>query len=121
MVTFWPADVVRVKPDEVTSLTVPVDPPSAAPERALDPLPLLPGMPCPAAGAVADGVAVVVAADVAAQPDSPITAVSAAAAIQPLLFDSSRRTSGRRGLGWLFIMMAFLLFGIYLGECQPRQ
>ncbi|MGP7999243.1 MAG: hypothetical protein ACLPKI_18300 [Streptosporangiaceae bacterium] len=35
-VTFWPADVVRVKPDVVTLLTVPVDPPAAGPDRALD-------------------------------------------------------------------------------------
>lgn len=101
-----------MKPDEVTALTVPLDPPSAEPDRALDPDPPLPGMPCPAADvAVADGVAAEVEADVAAQPESPITAARAAAAIQPLLFDSSRRTSGRRGLAWLSFMMALLLFG----------
>jgi hypothetical protein len=44
-VTFWPADVVTVKPDVDTPLTVPVDPPAAGPDRALDPPP--PGAPCP--------------------------------------------------------------------------
>ena len=39
-VTFWPADVVIVKPDVDTLLTVPDDPPAAGPDRALDPPPL---------------------------------------------------------------------------------
>jgi hypothetical protein len=38
-VTFWPADVVRVKPDVDVLPTVPIDPPSAGPDRALDPPP----------------------------------------------------------------------------------
>jgi hypothetical protein len=38
-VTFWPADVVIVKPDVDTLLTVPDDPPAAGPDRALDPPP----------------------------------------------------------------------------------
>jgi hypothetical protein len=38
-VTFWPADVVIVKPDVDTLVTVPADPPAAGPDRALDPLP----------------------------------------------------------------------------------
>jgi hypothetical protein len=39
MVTFWPAEVVSVKPDADTLLAVPIEPPAAGPERALDPLP----------------------------------------------------------------------------------
>jgi hypothetical protein len=45
MVTFWPADVVRVKPEVDRLLTVPDDPPAAGPDRALDPLPPDPGPP----------------------------------------------------------------------------
>jgi hypothetical protein len=81
-------------------------------------------MPCPAAGAVdvAEGDGAVVEGDVAAQPESPITADSAVAAIHPLLFASSRRTAGRREFVGLF-MMAFLLFlfGNLFRECQPLQ
>jgi hypothetical protein len=36
IVTFWPADVVRVKPDGDTLPTVPSVPPAAGPDRALD-------------------------------------------------------------------------------------
>jgi hypothetical protein len=102
-VTFWPADVVSVKPDEDTPLAVPNAPPAAAPERALDPPPAAPGMPCPAFAAgvavVADGVAAVADGDVAAHPESPITALNAAAAIHPLLpFGSTRRMPERRAL-----------------------
>jgi hypothetical protein len=39
MVTFWPADVVSVKPDEDRLSTVPAAPPAAGPDRALDPPP----------------------------------------------------------------------------------
>ena len=49
-VTFWPAEVTSVKPDVEMSLTVPIDPPAAGPERALDP-------PLPAPRSVAGGVA----------------------------------------------------------------
>jgi hypothetical protein len=35
MVTFWPTDVVRVKLDADTLLTVPSVPPAAGPDRAL--------------------------------------------------------------------------------------
>jgi hypothetical protein len=38
-VTFCPADVVNVKPDVDTLLTVPDAPPAAGPDRALDPPP----------------------------------------------------------------------------------
>ncbi|HWH10249.1 MAG TPA: hypothetical protein VG165_03915 [Solirubrobacteraceae bacterium] len=38
-VTFSPADVNSPKPDADTLLTVPVDPPAAGPDRALDPPP----------------------------------------------------------------------------------
>src|ERR1700730_488936 len=55
-VAFTPADVVLVKLDVDTLLTVPIDPPAAGPDRALDPPPPdpgrpakpLPGAPCPA-------------------------------------------------------------------------
>jgi hypothetical protein len=43
MVTFWPADVVSVKPDEDRLSTVPAAPPAAGPDRALDPPPPDPG------------------------------------------------------------------------------
>ena len=39
MVTFWPADVVSVKPDVDRLVTVPAAPPAAGPDRALDPPP----------------------------------------------------------------------------------
>jgi hypothetical protein len=45
MVTFWPVDVVSVKPDEVTLLAVPTEPPAAGPDLALDPLPPAPEPP----------------------------------------------------------------------------
>jgi hypothetical protein len=38
-VTFWPADVVTVKPDVDTPPTMPDAPPAAGPDRALDPPP----------------------------------------------------------------------------------
>jgi len=44
-VTFWPAAVVRVKPDADTLPTVPDAPPAAGPERALDPPPPDPSGP----------------------------------------------------------------------------
>jgi hypothetical protein len=44
-VTFWPADVVMVKPDVDRLPTVPADPPAAGPDRALDPPPADPGWP----------------------------------------------------------------------------
>ena len=37
MVTFWPPEVVSVKPDADTLLAVPIEPPAAGPDRALDP------------------------------------------------------------------------------------
>jgi hypothetical protein len=68
-----------VKPDVDTLLTVPVDPPAAGPDRALDAPPL-----------VDVGVVVVVADGAVAQP--AITAdITAAAAIHPILrFDISK-------------------------------
>jgi hypothetical protein len=51
-VTFWPADVVIVKLDADTLSTVPDDPPTAGPDRALDPP--LPYTGCPV---VAEGEA----------------------------------------------------------------
>src|ERR1700719_4379864 len=38
-VTFWPAEVVSVKPDADTLPTVPIEPPAAGPDRAFDPPP----------------------------------------------------------------------------------
>jgi hypothetical protein len=39
MVSFWLPEVVSVKPVADTLLTVPIAPPAAGPDRALDPLP----------------------------------------------------------------------------------
>jgi hypothetical protein len=44
-VTFSPADVNSPKPDVDTLLTLPIDPPAAGPDRALDPP--IPGTRCP--------------------------------------------------------------------------
>jgi hypothetical protein len=41
-VTFWPADVVIVKPADDTLPTVPAAPPGAGPDRALEPAPPAP-------------------------------------------------------------------------------
>jgi hypothetical protein len=103
MVTFWPADVVSVKPDVVRLLTVPDAPPAAAPERAFDPPPAAAG-PCPAVAdgvaAVAAGVAAVAEGVAAAQPESPIATLNAAAAIHPLLpLGSTRRIAERSVVG----------------------
>jgi hypothetical protein len=54
-VTFSPADVSKPKPDVDTLLTLPIDPPAAGPDRALDPP--RPGTGCP--GVAAGEVAVV--------------------------------------------------------------
>jgi len=58
-VTFWPAEVVRVKPDADTLPVVPDAPPAAGPDRALDPPPPNPGPPAepplPAGGPLAAG------------------------------------------------------------------
>jgi hypothetical protein len=98
-VTFWPADVDRVKLDVDTPVTVPDVPPAAGPERALDAPPA--AAPLLGAGAVevAEGGVAVADEDDGAQPAaSPTTvAVTAAATIHPfLLFDRNRRTPGRR-------------------------
>jgi hypothetical protein len=55
-VTFSPADVNSPKPEAETLLTLPIDPPAAGPDRALDPR--LPGTGCPD---VAEGDVAVVA------------------------------------------------------------
>src|SRR5450631_4433335 len=44
-VTFSPADVTSTKPEVEPLLTLPIDPPAAGPDRALDPP--LPGARCP--------------------------------------------------------------------------
>ena len=89
-VTFWPADVVIVKPDLDTLTTVPDAPPWAGADRAL-------GAPVPEALAATSGAAVA-EGDVAKLTGSPIAAnISTAAATRPLLlFASHRRTLGRR-------------------------
>jgi hypothetical protein len=86
-----------VKLDVDTLATVPDAPPAAGPDRALDPPPAdprPPAEPLPAIGAEGD----VAVAEDALQAASPITApVSAPAMIHRLLvFDSNRRTLGRR-------------------------
>jgi hypothetical protein len=57
-----------VKPEVDTLLTVPDDPPSAGPDRALDPPPdrgpLPPGTPCPDAAPAAGGDVAVAEVDV---------------------------------------------------------
>jgi hypothetical protein len=55
MVTFWPAEVVSVKPDVDVLATVPDAPPAAGPDRALDPSP--PDPPLPAGLLLAAGEA----------------------------------------------------------------
>jgi len=104
-VTFWPAPVVRVKPDEVTLSTVPDAPPSAGPDLALDDPPLAPPVvpapavaPPPAAGKCPVGAEADAVDVMASETESPITAhISAAAAIQPLLlFASTRRSLAQR-------------------------
>jgi hypothetical protein len=85
-VTFWPAEVVKVKPDLDTLVTVPDDPPAAGPDRAFDP-------------ALADAGCAADAAGAAASPsESPITgAITTTAAIRPIfLFESNRHTLCRR-------------------------
>jgi hypothetical protein len=83
-VTFSPADVSRSKADVDTLLTLPIDPPAAGPERALDPPP--PEDAVYAAGVALDEVDVVADVDVLPQPATPIAgAISAAATIHPLL------------------------------------
>jgi hypothetical protein len=89
-----------VKLDADTLSIAPDAPPEAAPDRAL--APPLPGTGCPDVAAedavVAAGDAVVAEGDVAQPAENPITAhISAAAKIPPLsLFDTNRRTPGRR-------------------------
>jgi len=97
-----------VKLAEDTLLTVPAAPPGAGPDRALDPSPLDPEqLPdadaegdafAPEGNAAFEGDAAAAEGDVARPTESPITAHnSAAATTHPLpLFDSNRRTLGRR-------------------------
>jgi hypothetical protein len=97
-VTFWPADVVMVKPDEDTLATVPDAPPAAGPDRALGALPLDPLL---LPEATAAGGAAVDEPDLAMPTESPITPhISAAAAAihRRLLFVSNRRTFDRRAI-----------------------
>jgi hypothetical protein len=104
-----------VKPDDVTLVIVPVDPPSAGPDRAFDPpLPPAPGNPCPAAaGAEVDADVGVDVGDweAAAHPVRP-TAVAekTAIVIHAFLLLSSERTLVRRArFDRLFFMISLLL------------
>jgi hypothetical protein len=87
-----------VKLDVDTLPTVPDAPPEAGPDRALDPPPPAAPLLGPGCPDVAEGDVAVAEGDVAQPAESPITAhISAAATIHPLfLFDSKRRTLGRR-------------------------
>jgi hypothetical protein len=58
-VTFCPAEVVSVKPDADTLVTLPDDPPAAGPDRALDPPPPVPNGPPGALEATCEVVAAV--------------------------------------------------------------
>ena len=87
-----------VKLDVDTLPTVPDDPPAAGPDRALDPPPPAARLPDAMFPVVAEGDVAGAEGDVAQPAVSPITAhISAAASIRPLfLFESNRRTLGRR-------------------------
>jgi hypothetical protein len=91
-----------VKPDVVTLLTVPMAPPAAGPDRALDALPpaVVEGVGgvVEGDGAVVEGDAAVDEGDDVAQPaKSAIAPIDAAATIHRRLgFDSNRRAFGRR-------------------------
>jgi hypothetical protein len=104
-VTFWPAEVASVKPDAEMSLTVPIDPPAAGPDRALDPpLP----RPRNAGGTVAALAAAGLLPDVA--PTIPYAPPATAAAARP----AAIKTAGLRE------NIAALLFGRVLSRCGHR-
>jgi hypothetical protein len=105
-VTFCPAGVVRVKLDADTLSTVPDDPPAAAAERALDPLPPALLLPAPEFAVAIDGAdalaeaAVVDDEDVAHAAVSPTIAhINVAVTMRPRFFDASTHGPGtsRRG------------------------
>jgi len=77
MVTFSPADVDRSKPDADTLLTVPVDPPAAGPDRALEPPPAAPERVVCAA--VVEELVAAVELDELPQAERPITVTSSPA------------------------------------------
>jgi hypothetical protein len=93
-VTFSPADVNSPKPDVDTLLTLPIDPPAAGPDRALDPPPPDPeGATC---AAVVEGVVAATEVDVPPQAESPITGISSPAMTHLLfLLDRTRRNLER--------------------------
>jgi hypothetical protein len=76
--TCWPVGVESVNPDADIALTVPVDPPSAGPDRELA---APPSNPAPATALEVAGCPAVAVESVAAQPDSPTTATVTAARI----------------------------------------
>jgi hypothetical protein len=96
MVTFWPADVVKVKPDFDTLSTAPAAPPAAGAERALDAPP--PDPPVPVEPLAETRVEAVAEGDAARPTESPLAAqISAAAEMKrPLRFDRPRRIDGPR-------------------------
>src|SRR3954468_10824733 len=81
-VTFWPADVVIVKPDVESASTVPTAPPAAGADRAFDPPPADP--PAPLGSVVVVGCAAVDEWDVARPTATPI-AVAISAATTPTI------------------------------------
>jgi hypothetical protein len=91
-----------VKLDVDTLATVPVDPPAAGPERALD----APPEWGPAAGVAADAEG-----DAARPTESPITGtITAAAMIRPaFVFRSNRRDLDSRRVWSFSFMMALLV------------
>jgi hypothetical protein len=107
-VTFWPPDVVKVKLDVDSALTVPTAPPDAGPDRAL---------PAPRAGPAAVLGAVTVDAGVAGPEDEAtatetpvavIAAATAAAAQRPRLLAIMRRYVGRSAGGSLLAIAELL-------------
>jgi hypothetical protein len=103
-----------VNPVDVTLSIVPVDPPSAAPDRAFEPPPPAAGKPFPAAAGadVDDDVGVDVAA-VAAHPVSPTAAADSTATVIHAfrLFSSERSPFERAWSFGLLFMISLLLFG----------
>jgi len=98
-VTFWPAEVTSVKPDAEMSLTVPIDPPAAGADRALDP-----PLPAPrnAGGAVAALAAVGLLLDVALT--IPYVPPATATAARPA---AMKRAGLRENIAVLLLVVCF--------------
>jgi hypothetical protein len=80
----WPVGVVNVKPEAVTPVTVPLDPPADGPDRAFDPPPPAPpprkGPPAPPLPAGAAAAVLVDDPEVAKPTEIPATAHNSTAA-----------------------------------------